>query len=167
MGSGMFNLTRRSLLSIAAIGIVALSTMLVASLTVAAAPPTPGPAPVLKGVDPNRLAETGIRLDAPSGTPAISKARAEQVALQRFSGSTIRETVLVEFRRETFQPLATPRLAWVVSIDLPMGNYHPSSGPMKEGGKGEPRFNTGPIPASYCLIFVDAATGKFILGSMS
>jgi hypothetical protein len=112
--------------------------------------------PVLNSVSASTLAEAGIQLRAPSGSAAIRQATAQQTALQAFPGtSTVRETVLADLSNTHHVP-AINTLVWAVSLTVPSGFCPASAGP--------PPGNRG-MRVSYLVVFIDAATGEFIMAT--
>jgi hypothetical protein len=112
----------------------------------------PSIGPDIKAVSGQRLSQRGIRLlnPFPWDIPQISKAQAEQTAIQQGPGGPVLQTVLAEVI-DTNPRLRPSRLCWVVSLP---GSLIRSNGP------------PGSVPrsASFYLVFIDAHNGQFVEG---
>lgn len=103
------------------------------------------------------LASEGINLEAPTSAALISRSQAETAAQLAFpQAGGVREAILVHLNSPS-RPLADGRLYWVVSLDL-KGMPFPGQGPL-----GSPQLQAKP---SFLLVFIDAATGKFVFANM-
>ena len=114
---------------------------------------TPLPGPTLSAVSPQTLADRGIVLTAPTGSPAVAEADATNTALANFPG-TATEAVLATVESPGV-PMLVGCLCWVISVnpDAPIGDV---------AGPGEsPR----PATREYLLVFVDATTGEYLYGA--
>lgn len=110
--------------------------------------------PTLAGVSPAELAQSGIRLQAPTGRATVSKSAAQRTALRTFPGITaVRNAVLADFAN-THRVPPVHALSWAFSLAIPPGYRVAANGGAPPGNRT--------AKLSYLVVFINAKTGAFI-----
>lgn len=106
-----------------------------------------------EGITEKTLLASGVELRSPTvQSAAISMAEAQQAVLAtEGSGATIRQAFLADATFTFAVPVSTC-ICWVVSLSPPGGI------------QANPASNTQPLAGTFFLDFIDASTGKFVLG---
>ena len=151
----MISITRRSLLPLVAIAVIA-AAMSAVLLRVIETPANSPRAVLMRTASADSLAAAGIRLTAPDATPLIDRAAAEQTALRANPGGSVREAVFARVDDDHAQNPEVHCVCWVVSIMHEYGLRYPSNGP-----PGNP---STPAPPTYEIEIIDGTTGGFIEG---
>jgi hypothetical protein len=143
---------------VGALGVVMAGGAVATALTVPARATPEPPAVVLRTASASALAATGIRLTAPTGSPAVDSAAASKAAIAQYPGSTVREVVLARVD-DANSALPVHCLCWVVSLNPPDGFHFPSGGP--------PNHPNAAQKPTYWIMIIDATTGQFLEGTAS